>query len=309
MLLDVLTYTALLPFSVAAVVALASRRLPMECSFAWAVSIAIAYVAAHIALAGYSSLLEPREAMHWLPHAVLLAAGIAMLQASATRSMRWWAMFLSAALCLGLPLRTLAHSAYVTLRWTPLEKLAYAALLFAAFSLTWLLLGSARDNEQPRLRAALLILAAAGSSVVIALSGVFVYGELCGAIAAAATGATASAIADDARYPRVYVPFFPLRAGPSPWVVSGAAGVMTCSLGGLIVLACFYGELRPANAALLFLSLVMAAGRLPRFIMNVSPLAQGGMRMGLCLVPLGIALARAVAAAQANMSAGPYAVN
>jgi hypothetical protein len=309
MLLDVLIYAALLPFSVAAVVALAARRLRLGRGVAWAVSIAIAYVAAHFALDGYTSLLAPREAVNWLPHAVLLAAGIVMLQSSATSSLRRWATVLSAALCLGLALRLLANSAYVTLRWSLLEKLAYVSLLFATFALTWLLLSSARDDEHPRLRSLLSIIVAAGAAVVIALSGVFVYGELCGVVAAALTGAAASAVADDTRYPRIRVPFFPLRAAPSPWMLSGAAGVVTCSLGGLIVLASFYGELRPANAALLFLSLVIAGGRLPRFVMTSPPLPQAAIRIGLCLVPLAIAVARAVAATQAEMSASPYAVN
>jgi hypothetical protein len=128
-------------------------------------------------------------------------------------------------------------------------------------------------------------------------------------VAAALTGAAASAVADDPRYPRIRVPFIPLRSAPSPWLLSSAAGAITCTLGGLIVLGCFYGELLPMNAALLFVSLWMSAGRLPRALMNFPPLLQAALRIGLCLVPLGIALARAVTAAQADMSAGPYAIH
>jgi hypothetical protein len=43
--------------------------------------------------------------------------------------------------------------------------------------------------------------------------------------------------------------------------------------------------------------------------MTSPPLPQAAIRIGLCLVPLAIAVARAVAATQAEMSASPYAVN
>lgn len=306
MLVDVLIYAALLPFSVAVVVSLAARRLRFGPDVSWATGIAMGFVAGQLALAGHRSLIEPREAVHWLPHAVLLATGIAILSNNKRGSIARLALPLSAALVVGLPIRLLAGSAYVTIHWSLLEKFAYIALLSATFGLTWLLLGSAREEEHPRLRPILLIGVAVGAAVVIALSGVFVYGELCGVVAAAVTGTVASAVADDTRYPRIRVPFFPLRAAPSPWRLSGGAGVVACSLGGLIVLCGFYGKLTPGNAALLFLSLVLSAGRLPRFVGSLRPWQQGAVRIGLSLAPLAIAVARAVAAAQAGMEAGPY---
>jgi hypothetical protein len=306
MLIDVLIYAALLPFSVAVVVALATRRLRFDPGVAWAAGIALGFVAGHVGLAGYRSLIEPREAVHWLPLAVLLATGIAMIANNTRHALGSLVIALSAAITIGLPLRLLAGSAYVAFRWSLLEKLAYASLLSATFALTWLLLGSARDDEHPRLRPLLLIIVASGAAVVFALSGVFVYGELCGALAVAVTGTMASAVADDTRYPRIHVPFFPLRAAPSPWRLAGAAGVVTCSLGGLVVLCVFYGKLTPVNAAMLLLSLVLAAGRLPRFIGSLPALQQAAVRIGLCLVPLAIALVRAALAAQAGMETGPY---
>jgi hypothetical protein len=306
MLLDAFVYAALLPFSVAAAAALATRRLRLGMDVAWAFGIALGFVAGEVALAGYRTLIEPREAVHWLPHAVLMAAGIALISRNSHRAVRGLSLALAATLVMGLPLRLLAGSAYVTLRWTSVEKFAYASLLSATFALVWLLLGSAREGEHPRLRPLLLILVSAGTAAVIALSGVFVYGELCGVVAAAVSGTLASAVADDTRYPRIRVPFFPLRAAPSPWQLAGAGGVLTCSLGGLVVLCVFYGKLTPANAALLLLSLVLAAGRLPRSIVTLPAWTAATIRVLLCLLPLGVALVRALAAAQAGMEAGPY---
>jgi hypothetical protein len=77
-------------------------------------------------------------------------------------------------------------------------------------------------------------------------------------------------------------------------------------LGGLVVLCVFYGKLTPVNAALLLLSLVLAAGRLPRFVKTLPPWPAAMIRGLACLLPLGIALARAVTAAQAGMETGPY---
>jgi hypothetical protein len=309
MLLDTFIYAALLPFSVAAVVALTVRRIRLAPGVAWAAGIALAFIAGDVALSGFRSLVEPREAVHWLPHAVLLAAGIAALSNNAYRVVRQFALVLSVALVIGLPLRLLAGSAYVTLRWTVFEKLAHLSLLSATFALSWLLLGTAGDDEHPRLRPLLLIAVSTGAAVVIALSGVFVYGELCGVVAAAVTGTLASAVADDTRYPRIRVPFFPLRATPSPWRLSGAAGAVTCSLGGLVVLCVFYGELTPVNATLLLLSLALGAGRLPRFATSLGGWQSAAIRVVVCLLTLGIALIRAIAAAQVSMEAGPYAMN
>jgi hypothetical protein len=157
------------------------------------------------------------------------------------------------------------------------------------------LLASARDDVQPRLRAGLLVVVASAASIVIALSGVLIYGKLCGAIAAAIAGAAAM------------MAWFDRRALRGLWQLSGAAGVVTVLLGGLVVLGCFYGNLSPMNAALLFLALLAAGGRLPRAIVALPAWQQAAVRAGLCLLPLVVALVRAVGAAQAGMSAGPYA--
>jgi hypothetical protein len=312
MLLNTLVYVAILPFAVATIASLIARRWRMPPGCDWAIAVALGFVAGQLglwsseSLSALGQLVAPLEAVHWLPHAVLIAGGIALLSTGDRPSFRAASLTLAGALAIGLPLRLLANSAY-TLRWTTAEKLAFIALLSATIALTWLVLGTAGQREHSRLRPLLLIVVAAGAAVVIALSGVFAYGQLCGVVAAAISGATVSAVADDTHFPRIRIPFVPLRTAPSPWRVASAAGVITCSLGGLIVLAGFYGELSPLNATLLFLSLLAAGGRLPRFVAALPARSRGAVRIAFCLLPLAIALARSITAAQASMSNGPYA--
>jgi hypothetical protein len=74
------------------------------------------------------------------------------------------------------------------------------------------------------------------------------------------------------------------------------------------VLSCFYAELTTANAALLFLAMLMAAGRLPDHVSTRPAWQQVALRTGLTLLPLAVALAQALATAQADMSSNPYAI-
>jgi hypothetical protein len=288
-----LIYVAIVPFAVAATAALIAWQMRFTPPVVWAVAVGLGYVAAQLALAGragaagaFASLVAPREAVEWLPYAVLFALGLTILATYAPRTWRRLVIILAVMLSIGLPLRLLANSDY-SVRWSLLEKLAYISLLSATLGLTWLVLAAARRTEQPRLRPLLLIAVAAGSAVVVALSGVFVYGELCGAVAAALAGAAVASRA---------------------WQLEGAAGVVTFSLGSLIVLSCFYAELTTSNAALLFLAMMMAAGRLPEHVSARPAWQQVALRTGLTLLPLAVALAQALAAAQAEMSSNPYAI-
>jgi hypothetical protein len=269
---------------------------------AWAAAIATAFVVAQVSLAvrdagarAIDMLVWPHEAADWLPHAAFLAVGIALFSTYAPTAWRNWSIVLSATLVIALPFRLLAYSTFVTHQWLIPEKLAIATLLGATFSLIWLLLGTVREDEHPRLRPALLIVVASAAALVIALSGVIIYGKLCGTIAAALSGMAGMLALIDPRAARGW------------WQASGAAGVLTVTLGGLIMLGSFYGKLTPMNAALLAVSLVAAGGRLPRLIAGLPAWQQGAVRIALCLLPLGVALLRALSAAQTGMSSGPYA--
>jgi hypothetical protein len=309
---NVLIYAALLPLAVAGLTTIVCRRLRVPPRVSWAAGAGLGYCAGQLGLTGgpgparaFSALLRPREAVDWLPHALLLAIGITILASYVPRAWRRLPVFLAAVLVVGLPLRLLAGTVYVTQRWSALEKLSYLTLLAATLGLTWLLLGATRDEDHPRLRALLLILVVAGAAVVISLSGVFVYGQLGGALAASLAGTALATFS--------YAPTRTgVRVGPSPVPAAhltgadGTAGVLALALGGLVLLSCFYANLTPTNAALLFLALFMAGGPQPSFVSAWQPWQQSILRTCLSLFPLAIALARSITAAQAGMAAGPY---
>jgi hypothetical protein len=315
-LLDTAIDVGLVPFAAAAIVTIVARRMRVAPPVVWATGVAFGYVAAQLATASRSgasvalfSLLKPREAVEWLPHAVLLALVVTVLLAYARRPRPRPIIALAAALSIGVPFRLLAGSVY-DLRWSVNEKLAYISLLSAIFGLTWLVLASAREDDHPRLRPLLLALVAVGAAAVLALSGVLIYGALC--VGAAAALAASFVFAVNSR-------------------VDGAAGPVTFSVGGLIVLGYFYAELTLANAALLFLAMMLATAGTPRLACRASvsdtrnsavseklPLRSRGLitarpawtqrllRIGLVLIPLSIALTQAILTAQAVMSSSPY---
>jgi hypothetical protein len=274
-----------------------------------AIGIGLGYIAGQVALASragvanaLATLFEPREAADWLPYAVLLALGIAFFAAHAPPAWQRIDVLVTIMLVIGLPLRLLAGSAYVTQSWSSLEKLAYLVLLAAILGLNWLILGTARDGEHSRLRPLLFSVIAVGTAVVVALSGVLVYAELCGAVAAATAGALA------AQLPPAGFTDTHLAHANSSFDNFATAGVLTCSLASLVVLGCFYGKLAPINAALVFVSMWLAGIRMPGVVAAWSPWQQAAVRIGLVLVPLVVAVARAAVAAQASMSSSPYAI-
>jgi hypothetical protein len=274
MILTELIYVALIPVAVAATCAFVAPRVRLKPPLTWAVSVALAYIAGHLGLASRTGdaialLIRPREAADWLPHAVLVALGITAITTLAPRPWNRCGIALAITLSIGLPLRLLAGSTY-DLDWTLLEKSAHIALLAATLGLTWAMLAAAEDNDHPQLRPVLLIVVASGTAVVVTLSGVFVYGELCVVVAAALTGT--------------------LLASKTPRV-AGAAGVITCSLGSLVLLSCLYAELTATNAALLFTALILAAGPMPAFMSSRPAWRKTSLRLVVTLLPLVVALA------------------
>ena len=264
----------LIPLAVSVALALLVRWLGGKPQVAWAAAVGVAFIAGNFALAsrtsfarGIRALLAPSEAPDWLPHAVLLALGVTIFAAYAPRRWRLAAAALAGLLSIGVPARLLAGN--LAQQWSGLEKLLHLALLGATLALAWLLLSAARDYELPRLRQILIVLVSLGAAVVTTLSGSFTFGRLCGVVAAALSGA----------------------ALVSPRGLSGAAGVVIFSLGGIIILCVFYAGLHPAGAALLFASLAASAGRLPDLASNWPTWQQAALRTALCLLPLTIVLA------------------
>lgn len=284
-----LLYVAALPLAVAAIVTLAGRPLRLNAPTAWAMSVAFGYVAGQLGLAtrtgdALSEFLHPREAAGWLPHAVLLALCATILAIGAPRPWNRAGIALAILLIIGLPVRLLHGSAY-DLRWTLLEKSAAISLLAIALGLMWLALASVTEADHRRLRPVLLIVVTCIIAVVVSLSGVLVYGELCGVLAAALTGA--------------------FLASRTPHVAA-SAGVVTVSLGSLTLLSSFYAELTPTNAALLITAILVAAGPIPAVMSPRPERLKAALRVALTLLPLSIALLQTIAANRAPAAASPY---
>lgn len=285
-----LFWVVVVPFAAAALAMLLARRLSLRPRAAWAASVAVGYVVGQFGLIGragiptvMAAIASPHEARDWLPWAVLLAAGTTIWVVHATDSWRWVGHVLAVVIALAAPARLLNGSVWFLFKWTPSEKIFYLVLLAGAIGLVWWLLEAAKDDDQPLVRALLLILVALGTAVVVTLSGSFSYGELCGLVAAALIGGLVTGP--------------PRRTSPNG--LGGAAGAVTMSLGGLILIGFFYTELTVGNAVLLALALVAAGGRLPT-ASGIGPGLRAAVRIAICLVPLLIAVVQAYTARMAD---------
>jgi hypothetical protein len=293
MILSEILHVAIIPAAVAAIATFIAQQVRIAQAAVWSIGIGLGYVAGQLALANRNAaptslwaLLTPREAVEWLPYAVLIAIGISMAASFAGKRWRAPLLALSAIFCLGLPIRLLAGSAY-SIRWALVEKVIYLGVIAATLAAIWTILATASPGQQPRLRPALLAVVACVSAVACVLSGVFVYGELCGVLVAAIAGTY-------------------LVCGDHN--LEGAAGVITFSLGTLIVLSYFYAQLNMLNAALLLLATCVGAGRLPTFVTSRSARQQIAIRTALTLLPLAAVLVRLFLASQADVSTDPYDV-
>lgn len=301
--LSELLWVGIIPCGVAALVMFFASRVGLPARAAWAKSVVVGYVIGQVGLAsrvgwraGASSLFQPREAGDWLPWLVMAAAGITVLAAYSPRNWQRWIVALAATVAAAAPARLLAGSVYVTARWSLVEKLCVIVAWAAALALTWVLLAAGRINGQPRIRGGLLVVVAIAMAAVLTLTGSFTYGELCGVMAAAIMGAIGSAsalVAISKGSPTVSPPELLLLADG----LSGAAGAIAMTLGGLVLLGYFYAELSAASAALLIAALVAAGGRLP-IAWPHGPIQQTLVRTALCLIPLAVAIAIAVSAIQ-----------
>ena len=75
---------------------------------------------------------------------------------------------------------------------------------------------------------------------------------------------------------------------------TAASGIITFTLGSLIILGHFYAELSTTNTALLFLSLAATAAPLPALLRSGPAWQQNTARIMICLLPLGIAVVSVV---------------
>ncbi len=278
------------PAIAAAVAIWICLRLRLRPNAAWSLSIAGGLVVGMVAQnrrdgwpVAFEKFLHPRVAFDWLPWLVLIAAAIQILATYAPRTFQRYLVAIACVFAIALPLRLLAGSVYVTGRWSTPEKIGVLVIWSIFFATWWLTLALGRHNRQPLLRSVLLVITAFGIALTVTASGAITLGELGGVAAASLFGATTTAGA-----------LRQLADGPS-----SAAGPLAVMLGGLIFLGYFYAQLTTANAALLSLSLAVAAGWLPT-TWPQKPAWQAALRAALTLVPLAIAVATAIRAALAN---------
>ena len=291
MFIETFIRAGLVPLAAAALVAFALRRGDISAPATWASSVAGGFITAQLGLksqAGFTTairaLVHPSDASEWLPVFVLLALGISFLLLNASPA-RWRGEFvLAAAFTIAVPLRLLSLHVGHMQDWSPLEKLAYLSLAAATLGIVWLLLGSGGESQSSLARAFCVAIVAVGAAIVLSLSGVFVYGQYCGAVAASLAGTSLS----------LFLGATGSASTPRRFILSGftgAAGVITFSLGSLILLGYFFGDLRAANAALLVVALAAAGAPLPRVLLAWPPWLQFLLRTAACLTPLTFAIA------------------
>ncbi|HEX4412893.1 MAG TPA: hypothetical protein VH107_04640 [Lacipirellulaceae bacterium] len=296
MFLHTFLCAGVVPFATAAVVAIAVAQFGAVPRVYWLLGTALGFVAGYIALKNQSgivpaiaSITRPQTAADWLPIIVLLALGVGLLLAQSAP--RWIGIGLAGLLALAVPLRLLCTNARLTSEWTATEKLACVCLLASAFGAIWLTLARNENARTAKTQLLLLLIDATGIAAALTISGVLVYGQACGSLAAALAGtALASAFvhwqnrnsvdeAHDASEAFGWSSGFP-----------AAAGVITFSLGGFIILGHFFADLSATSALLLFVSLAAAGGPLFEGLLRRAAWQHAVIRTLACLVPLGVAV-------------------
>lgn len=322
---DVL-FGGVVPGLIALSIRLSSRRFAPRAAWGDAAAIALGFAAGQLALAAQpaavarpdlagaagawlaalpraaAALLSPREASLWLPWGAALAAAVGWL-ASRGRSLRVVAVALGLALAVGLPLRLLWGSVFLTSRWSAAEAaLRVGAIAAALLVVGWLATsgGSPEPSDRPRrgpdwLRPLLSAVIALGLAILLATSGSLSYARLAGALFAAILGGLLGAV------------------GPVPRSSVGTAGpVVVTIVGGLLILGVAFAEVSVTHACLVAAALAAAPGRLPATDAPSAETVRGRalvLRVALCLVPLGIAVggsAAAFVAAVKSQPANPY---
>jgi hypothetical protein len=292
MLSNFLLYAGLLPLVASAVMAFVLRRWYCPAHLTWPAAIAGGFVFARFAMRSQTgvgdalqSLLQPQEAIDWLPLVVLLAFAVSIVMHLTRPQRRRRVLALAAGLSFAVPVRLLSGNVRVT-HWSMPEKIAYLTLLALILGSLWFVLAADMDEKETTVRVPLQILIAVGAAITVTQSGALIYGLTAAAVAASITGSALALLLPEDRWGTGAIAMRACRG------ITGAAGVITFSLGSLILLGHFYAELSAVNAALLCLSLVTTAIPLPAAIRRGSIWRQLAVRSAACLVPLGIALVK-----------------
>jgi hypothetical protein len=283
MLTNALLYAALLPLVASAAIAFIMRQMRTPLPVVWPVAITGGFLTAQFVLRGQSGLseslhtfLQPHEAVDWLPHIVLLALGVSLVMYLAPAD-RPRLIALAAVLCLAAPVRLLSGN--LAQHWSIPGKAAVLVSLAAGLGLVWLLT-SRDDGRQPAMiRVPLLILVAVITAIVVTQSGALTYGLSSAALGAAIIGTAL---------------VFTFRGSGSSSGAAASAGVISLTLGSLIILSHYYAELGTTNAALLLLSLTATAAPLPALLGNRPVWQRNTARIASCVLPLAIAVAGVV---------------
>jgi hypothetical protein len=154
----------------------------------------------------------------------------------------------------------------------------------------WLLLSTENKDEPLLLRAGLLTLVAVGTAIVTTLSGAFVAGLSCGAVAASIAGTALACTLVPIRFRPGATGSASAEQRASSTGIPAAAAVITVSLGSLILLGHFYAYVAIVHAALLFLSLAATSVPLPNFLRRAPVWQQAAARTLVCVLPLLIAV-------------------
>lgn len=287
--------TGFLPLTVAAVVVLVARRAGLGPRVVWPLALTTGYIAAHLTYhaqgqgtAALASLWKPNVSRDWLPWAALTALVVSLV--IAVRMWRWPVPALLAAFVAAvLPARLLWKSVYVQSQWSTGEAIVWLGSLAAGIWLVWMLFHTSRNASDPRLRLVLLLVTTLATSVVLAMSGVLVYGLLTGAIAATLVGTAAVPV---------------LRRDDTADLSAGFAaggGVLAVLIGSLVPLGHFFAALTATNALLLVAALALAVVKLPTAIES-RPAIRIPLRALACLVPVAVAVTLATQAFLAAMA-------
>jgi hypothetical protein len=279
MIVDALLYAGLLPLIASAIVCVTLRYLRCPLSIVWPAATATGFLVAQFVLRSQGGIdislhtfIQPYEAVDWLPHIVLLALGVSVLMYLAP-AQRPWLIALAAMLCLSVPIRLLSGN--LAQHWSVMGKVGVATSLTILLGLVWLLLALTGEERSTTVRVPLLVLIAVGVAIVLTQSGVFIYGLSSAALGAAITGTAV---------------VFAFRSTPSNLGAAATAGVITFTLGSLIILGHFFAELSTTNAALLCLALTATAVPLPAFLRSRPVWQRAAARILLSLFPLAMAV-------------------
>jgi hypothetical protein len=260
----------------------ASRRPAV----AWPMGVILGYAVGATALearettviAALEKLSSPSVAHQWTMLLGLLASAPAIAGAILGRR-RWLRWIFAAGIAAAapvwllwggkyLPSRELRESGFATSAWSVPQAAAILAGVATLLLAAWFLWEAADSRDRPRVRSILAVISLTGAAAVSGLTGSFVYAQLFGVLAAAVGGCLVAA--------------WLLKAPAGP---EAAAGPTIIIAGSLLLLAACYSELHWLQAAVVWASIVLAAGWIPG-VTRLPGKGQLTVRLVACLLPL-----------------------